>query len=62
MNDTSQKPPDHPHHIGLRCRRCGNAELRVVYTRRRPGGKVERRRECTECGNRITTREREIGG
>jgi hypothetical protein len=60
--DTSLKPPDPPDHVGLRCRRCAHEQLKVVYTRRRPGGKVDRRRECTKCGNRITTREREVCG
>jgi transcriptional regulator NrdR family protein len=33
----------------------------VIYTRSAPGGVVVRRRACRQCGNRITTREREIG-
>jgi transcriptional regulator NrdR family protein len=61
MHGTSQKPPDPPDHVGLRCRHCGHPHLRVVYTRRAPGGVVVRRRACRQCGTRITTREREIG-
>jgi transcriptional regulator NrdR family protein len=62
MHQPSQKPGTPRDHVGLRCRRCGHDELRVVYTRRRPGGTVDRRRECKRCGTRITTREREVGG
>lgn len=46
---------------GLRCRQCGCADLRVVYTRRGINGIVKRRRECRNCGERMTTWEREIG-
>jgi transcriptional regulator NrdR family protein len=60
MNDTSDKPTDHPDHVGLRCRRCGHQRFRVVYTRPAPGGMVVRRRACRKCGRRITTREREV--
>jgi hypothetical protein len=48
--------------LGLRCRRCGHQELKVIYTRRRRGGKVGRRRECRNCGSRISTCEREVCG
>jgi hypothetical protein len=40
MPDTVPKPLDLPDHVGLRCRRCGHQDLKVVYTRRGPGGKV----------------------
>jgi transcriptional regulator NrdR family protein len=46
---------------GLTCRRCGSQELRVVYTRRRPIATLMRRRECRQCGERVTTWERAIG-
>jgi len=62
MNETTQQPPDPPDHVGLQCRRCRNTQFKVIYTRRVAGGIVVRRRECTKCGTRITTWEREVGG
>lgn len=47
--------------IGLECPRCGCKDLRVVYTKRKPGGKIMRRRECRHCGRRTTTWERPKG-
>jgi hypothetical protein len=61
MHQSSPKPPAVLDHVGLRCRRSGYQELKVVYTRRR-GGKVGRRRECRNCGTRMSTCEREVGG
>jgi DNA-directed RNA polymerase subunit RPC12/RpoP len=46
---------------GLRCVKCGHRRFRVIYTRARPGEIVVRRRECLNCGVRITTWERAIG-
>lgn len=46
---------------GLRCRHCECGQFRVIYTRRRSGGKLVRRRECRHCGHRVTTSERIIG-
>lgn len=46
---------------GLECRYCGCRVLKVVYTRAKPGKSVMRRRECRQCGQRVTTWEREIG-
>lgn len=46
---------------GVVCGRCGHWRLKVVYTRRAPGGRIVRRRECRRCGHRLTTWEREIG-
>jgi transcriptional regulator NrdR family protein len=43
--------------IGLECRRCGCQHLAVLYTRRRSGGKIMRRRQCRHCGTRMTTYE-----
>ena len=45
---------------GLVCRNCGSRRLRVVYTRRRTDGVVQRRRECRDCGSRMTTWERVV--
>lgn len=44
---------------GLRCQACGHQSFRVVYVRPAPGG-VLRRRECRNCGTRITTSERAL--
>ena len=44
---------------GLECRYCGCRHFYVVYTRRASGGKLIRRRECRNCGKRMTTVEQE---
>ena len=46
---------------GLECRKCGCRHFRVVYTRRARSGKLVRRRECRNCGKRMTTIEQEKG-
>ena len=46
---------------GLVCRQCGGQRFRVLYTRRATGCRLIRRRECRDCGGRITTWERAIG-
>jgi len=46
---------------GLMCRGCGCRHFYVVCTRRAPGGRPIRQRECRHCGKRVTTRE-EAGG
>jgi transcriptional regulator NrdR family protein len=55
-----ESPPDPGDHIGLRCRRCGHQRFRVLYTRPRLGGKLVRRRQCRQCGERFTTWERPL--
>lgn len=45
---------------GIRCPKCGCAHLRVIYTRKTWGGALRRRRECRNCGYRITTTERSL--
>jgi len=45
---------------GLKCRRCGCRDLRVLYTRRKRG-RVVRLRVCRHCGKRMLTSEREGG-
>jgi hypothetical protein len=45
---------------GLSCSACGG-KFRVVYTRPGASEKLIRRRECRECGTRITTWEQAIG-
>lgn len=42
---------------GLVCSRCGCRHFRVIYTRAIPGGIIRRRRECRQCGRRVTTKE-----
>lgn len=46
---------------GLRCTKCDGDQLRVLYTRRAPGGRIMRRRECLSCEARFTTAEGVIG-
>jgi transcriptional regulator NrdR family protein len=48
-------------HVGLRCRKCGERQFRVIYTRGTRDGRVVRRRECRACQARITTREQVVG-
>jgi len=43
---------------GLVCRHCGCEHFRVIYTRPAWGGRITRRRECRNCGRRMTTWER----
>ena len=45
-----------PEATGLVCRACGCRHFRVIYLKRMPGS-LMRRRECRNCGKRITTRE-----
>jgi transcriptional regulator NrdR family protein len=42
---------------GLRCPKCDCADLRVYYTRRRPGGRIRRSRICRACGARVISTE-----
>lgn len=44
---------------GLVCPKCGCRHFRVIYTRPVRGGKIMRRRECRNCGRRLTTYEHE---
>jgi transcriptional regulator NrdR family protein len=46
---------------GLVCPQCGGRRFDVIYTRPAPGEKIMRRRECSNCGRRITTWEVAIG-
>jgi transcriptional regulator NrdR family protein len=43
---------------GLECRWCGCKHFRVIYTRPAWGGRLVRRRECRNCGKRMTTWEK----
>ena len=51
------RPPDAPQ--GLECRSCGCRHFYVIYTRRAMGSRLVRRRECRNCGRRMTTVEQE---
>lgn len=42
---------------GLECRHCGCQHFYVLYTRPASGDRIMRRRECRNCGRRITTYE-----
>ena len=46
---------------GLACRNCGCRHFPVVYTKPIPGGRIVRRRQCRNCGRRITTTEKKMG-
>jgi hypothetical protein len=52
--------PSATSHRGLYCLACGSDRLRVVYTRDKSGGVVQRRRECRDCKRRATTWERAV--
>lgn len=43
--------------LGLRCRKCNCADLRVVHTRPAPKNKVRRERRCRHCGYTFWTTE-----
>ena len=42
---------------GLKCARCGCRHFFVVYVRPARGNRLMRRRECRNCGHRVTTYE-----
>lgn len=42
---------------GVVCPKCGCLHFDVVYTRRGHGNVIVRRRECRNCGKRLSTRE-----
>jgi transcriptional regulator NrdR family protein len=61
--DECKKPPlNDVGRLGLRCPRCGTRDSHVVYTRWTPDDRIVRRRQCGQCGKRITTREQVVGG
>lgn len=61
MKPEADSTADAAEQRGLSCRNCGGGRLMVVYTRAKPNGVVARRRECRDCGRRLTTWERAIG-
>lgn len=46
-----------PEPLGIRCPSCHDPISYVLQTRRRPFGRVWRRRECRSCGHMYSTRE-----
>ena len=44
---------------GLECRKCGCRHFFVLQTRQLSGGRIWRRRECRNCGRRLSTTEKE---
>lgn len=60
MTAAPRPKPDEPR--GIRCASCGCGHFRVIYTRQARSGRVVRRRECRNCGRRVTTTERANGG
>ena len=52
---TEPQREDRQEQRGLVCSDCGCQHFYVLYTRRRDNGRVMRRRECRNCGRRITT-------
>ncbi len=51
----SEQHPRTDGHAGIRCGGCGCSHLRVVNTRQLSFGGIRRRRECRNCGRRLTT-------
>ncbi len=46
---------------GIVCPSCGCKHFSVIYARPTREGHIRRRRECRNCGRRITTYEHSIG-
>jgi transcriptional regulator NrdR family protein len=55
------KPEPKAERWGLTCPCCGGTDWRVVYTRGLARGAIRRRRECKQCGKRVTTIEKRTG-
>lgn len=53
----SQSEPER----GVRCRRCQCAHLYTLATRKLPGDRTMRRKECRHCGHQFVTYERAFG-
>ena len=47
--------------VGIQCRSCGCRHFEVVETSPAYGGRIRRRRECRNCGQRLTTYETPAG-
>jgi hypothetical protein len=62
LDTKATRPEKNPEgDLGLACRHCGCKHFRVIYIRPTRGGRIMRRRECRNCGKRMTTCERAIG-
>ena len=46
---------------GIRCPDCGCRHFEVIETRPAWNQRIRRRRQCRNCGRRITTSERSLG-
>lgn len=57
----AETQPERNEKRGLECPSCGCGHFHVVYTRRASRQRIMRRRECRNCGRRITTYEYAIG-
>ena len=57
MTDDHQQEEDR----GIECPACGCRHFHVLYTRPTPSGRIQRRRECRNCGRRLTTVEHVVG-
>lgn len=57
MTERKQWPPPADPAVGIVCRGCGCADLRVIYVRHRMAFTF-RLRECRHCGKRVQTKEK----
>jgi len=61
MTERNTVPTERPHPAhekrGIECPGCGCRHLHILYTRQTTGGRIRRRRECRNCGRRMTTYE-----
>jgi len=53
--------PESKEKRGLECRGCGCGHFNVLYTHPASGERILRRRECRNCGRRLTTYEKVSG-
>lgn len=59
MGESETKSTEREPEKGLECRSCGGRRFEVTHTRRVIDA-ILRRRRCLQCGQRLTTREREL--
>lgn len=55
--ETTQEAPAEP--LGIVCRGCGCADLRVYRTVKMAGNRIRRERICRHCGQKSITTEQE---
>ena len=61
MNNERTPPSELPQEYGLRCKTCNCGHFYTLYTRRVYGNRIRRRKECRNCGKRVTTTEKVVG-